>query len=77
MVFKKDLKKLSKDEPYRESISSKLGHLQQTMLVVEHVPALKTMELELGKLYKSMKEVLNGNGQKSVDVKNETPSHNF
>ena len=47
------------------------------MLDVEDVPALKTMELELGKLVctiKSMKEVLGGHGQ-AVDVKNETPSH--
>ena len=44
------------------------------MLDMEDVPALKTMELELGKLVytsKSMKEVLDGHGQA---VKNETPS---
>ena len=81
MSFKKGLKKMSKDEPgvssCRASISSKLGRLNQIMLDVEDVPALKTMELELGKLVctiKSMKEVLGGHGQ-AVDVKNETPSH--
>jgi len=45
------------------------------MLDVEDVSALKTMELELGKLYQSVKEVLSGHGQKNVDVKNETSSH--
>ena len=66
---------MSKDEPgvssYRESVSSKLGQLKQIMLDVEDVPALKTMELELGKLYKSMK----GLEQKRVEVGPETPSH--
>ena len=80
MSFKKYLKKMSKDEPgvssYRASISSKLGRLNQIMLDVEDVPALKTMGLELGNLVctiQSMKEVLGGHGQ-AEDVKNETPS---
>ena len=66
---------MSKDEPgvssYRESISSKLGQLKQIMLDVEDVPALKTMELELGKLYESMK----GHEQKRVAMEPETRSH--
>lgn len=69
---------MSKDQPgvssYRASINSKLGRLNQLMLDVEDVPALKNMELELGKLYLSMKEVLGGHGH-AVDVKNETPSN--
>lgn len=67
MSFKKDEAGVSS---YRESISSKLGDLQQIMLDVEDVPALKTMELELGNLLKSMKEVLGGQGLEA-----ETPSH--
>lgn len=60
---------MSKDEAgvpsYRESISSKLGELKQIMLDVDDVPALKTMELELGKVYESMKAGLGGQGQET------------
>lgn len=71
MAFKTDIA-TSKDDAevssYRESIGSKLGELKKVMLDVEEVPALKTMELQLSKVYESMKEVLGGHGQKRVAV---------
>ena len=70
---------MSKEEAevssYRESICSKLGELKEIMLDVEDVPALKTMELQLIKVYQSMKEVLAGHGQKRVAVEAEKRSH--
>lgn len=55
---------MSKDEAqvssHRESISSKLGDLKEIMLDVQDVPALKTMEFHLNKVYEGMKEVLGG-----------------
>lgn len=73
MAFKKDMA-LSKDEAevssYRESIGSKLGELKEIMLDVDDISSLKTLELQLSKVYESMKEVLGGHGQKA-----ETRSH--
>lgn len=77
MASKKDIA-MSKDQAelssYRESIGSKLGKLKEIMLDVEEVQALNTMELQLSKVYQSMKEVLGGRGQKRVAVEPETRS---
>lgn len=77
MAFKTDIAISNEAEvsSYRESIGSTLGELKDIMLDVEDVPALKTMELQLSKVYQIMKEVLGGHGQKRVAVEAETRSH--
>lgn len=59
------------DPSHRESITSKLQELEETILDVEDVTAMKTIEFNLGKVY----EVLSGHAKKRVAVEENKPSH--
>lgn len=72
MAFKKGID-MSKEEAgiasYRESITSKLQAFEETILVMEDVSALKTIEFNLGKVYEGTKEkVLGGQAKQRVAV---------
>lgn len=75
MAFIKGIAMMSKEEAdassYRKSITSKLQELEETILDVEDVTALKTIEFDLGKVY----EVLDGHAKKRVAVEAKTRSH--
>lgn len=53
----------------RESITSKLQELKETILDMEDISALRTIEFNLGKVYEGMKEKdLGGQAHKRVAV---------
>lgn len=71
---------MSKEETdiasYRESITSKLQALEETILDMEDVSVLKTIDFNLGKVYEGTKaKVLGGHEKKRVAVEETARSH--
>lgn len=71
---------ISKEEAdvahYRERITSKLQELKETILDMDGVSALKTIEINMGKVFEGTKEkVLGGHAKKRVAVEETACSH--